>query len=116
LWQKEKSSYPKYLNTLVRAYCELPQTDIKTGELKKEIEQQHPEHSKNSLTVSFYERHSLLANAIMPHLYSQGLVKERADFLVKLLTPSFNTKMEDFLHFLSYQPSLMTGVSKPLIH
>jgi hypothetical protein len=100
LWQKEKSSYPKYLNTLVRAYCELPQTDIKTGELKKEIEQQHPEHSKNSLTVSYYERHSLLANAIMPHLYSQSLVKERANFFVKLLKPSFHTKSEDIFHFL----------------
>ena len=99
LWQKEKASYPKYLNALVNAYCELPPTDKKDGELKKEIEQQHPEHSKHSLTVSYYERHKLLANAIMPHLYIQSLEKERADFFVKLLKPSFNTKMEDFLHF-----------------
>ena len=99
LRQKEKASYPKYLNALVKTYCELPSTDKKAVELKKEIEQQHPEHSKKSLTVSFYERHSLLANAIMPHLYRQGLEKDRADFFVKLLKPSFNTKMEDFLHF-----------------
>jgi hypothetical protein len=99
LWQKEKASYPKYLNALVKSYCELPQTDKKARELKKEIEQQHPEYSKHSLTVSYYERHSLLANAIMPHLYSQSLEKERADFFVKLLKPSFNTKMEDFFHF-----------------
>ena len=99
LRQKEKASYPKYLNALVKAYCELPQTDKKAGELKKEIEQQHPEHSKNTLTVSYYERHSLLANAIMPHLYAESLEKDRADFFVKLLKPSFNTKMEDFLHF-----------------
>jgi hypothetical protein len=99
LRQKEKASYPKYLDALVKAYCELPQTDKKAGELKKEIEQQHPEHSKNTLTVSYYERHSLLANAIMPHLYAKSLEKDRADFFVKLLKPSFNTKMEDFLHF-----------------
>ena len=24
LWQKEKARYPKYLNALVRTYCELP--------------------------------------------------------------------------------------------
>jgi hypothetical protein len=99
LRQKEKASYPKYLNALVRSYCELPQTDKKARELKQEIEEQHPEHSKHSLTVSYYERHSLLANAIMPHLYSQSLEKERADFFVKLLKPSINTQMEDFLHF-----------------
>ena len=99
LRQKEKASYPKYLNALVKAYCELPQTDKKARELKQEIEQQHPEYSKKSLTVSYYERHSLLANAIMPHLYSQSLEKERADFFVKLLKPSFNTKTEDFFHF-----------------
>ena len=99
LRQKEKASYPKYLDALVKAYCELPQTDKKAEELKKEIEQQHPEHSKNTLTVSYYERHSLLANAIMPHLYAKSLEKDRADFFVKLLKPSFNTKMEDFLHF-----------------
>ena len=99
LWQKAEESYPKYLNALVRSYCELPQTDKKARELKKEIEEQHPEHSKHSLTVSYYERHSLLANAIMPHLYSQSLQKERADFFVKLLKPNFNTKMEDFFHF-----------------
>jgi hypothetical protein len=99
LWQKAEASYPKYLNALVRSYCELPQTDKKARELKQEIEEQHPEHSKHSLTVSYYERHSLLANAIMPHLYSLSLEKERADFFVKLLKPSFNTQMEDFLHF-----------------
>jgi hypothetical protein len=99
LRQKEKASYPKYLDALVKAYCELPQTDKKAEELKKEIEQQHPEHSKNTLTVSYYERHSLLANAIMPHLYAKSLEKDRANFFVKLLKPSFNTKMEDFLHF-----------------
>jgi hypothetical protein len=116
LWQKEKASYPKYLNALVKTYCELPQTDKKARELKKEIEQQHPEYSKHSLTVSYYERHSLLANAIMPHLYSQSLEKERADFFVKLLKPSFNTKMEDFFHFfkLPAEPqdwSVQTGYS-----
>jgi hypothetical protein len=99
LWQKAEASYPKYLNALVRSYCELPQTDKKARELKQEIEEQHPEHSKHSLTVSYYERHSLLANAIMPHLYSQSLEKERADFFVKLLKPNFNTKIEDFFHF-----------------
>ena len=99
LWQKEKASYPKYLNALVKAYCELPPTDKKAGELKKEIEEQHPEHSKNSLTVSYYRRHSLLAKAIMPNLYNHDLDKERAKFFVKLLKPSFNTKMEDFMHF-----------------
>ena len=99
LWQKAETSYPKYLNALVRSYCELPKTDKKTRELKQEIEEQHPEHSKHSLTVSYYERHSLLANAILPHLYSQSLQKERAIFFVKLLKPSFNTKMEDFFHF-----------------
>lgn len=99
LWQKEKASYPKYLNALVKAYCELPPTDQKDGELKKEIEEQHPEHSKNSLTVSYYERHSLLANAIMPNLYNDDLNKDRANFFVKLLKPSFNTKTEDFFHF-----------------
>ena len=100
LWQKEKASYPKYLNALVRSYCELPpKTDKKAKELKKEIEEQHPEHSKHSLTVSYYERHSLLANAILPHLYSQSLQKERAIFFVKLLKPNFSTKMEDFFHF-----------------
>ncbi|MEK9773948.1 MAG: hypothetical protein VW576_10345, partial [Opitutae bacterium] len=77
---------------------------------------QHPEHSKHSLTVSYYERHSLLANAIMPHLYSQSLEKERADFFVKLLKPNFNTKMEDFFHFfkLPTEPqdwSVQTGYS-----
>jgi len=99
LRQKEKASYPKYLKALVKAYCELPPTDKKAEELKKEIEEQHPEHSKNSLTVSYYERHSLLANAIMPHLYTEGLEKDRAEFFVKLLKPSFNTKTEDFFHF-----------------
>ena len=99
LWQKEKASYPKYLNSLVKTYCELPPTDKKDGRLKKEIEEQHPEHSKNSLTVSYYERHSLLANAIMPNLYNHDLDKERAKFFVKLLKPSFNTKAEDFFHF-----------------
>ena len=99
LWQKAEASYPKYLNALVRSYCELPKTDKKAKELKKEIEEQHPEHSKHSLTVSYYERHSLLANAILPHLYSQSLQKERAIFFVKLLKPNFNTKMEDFFHF-----------------
>ena len=96
-----------------QSYCELPKTDKKAKELKKEIERQHPEHSKHSLTVSYYERHSLLANAIMPHLYSQSLEKERADFFVKLLKPSFNTKMEDFFHFSSYPLNLRTGVSRP---
>ena len=99
LRQKEKASYPKYLNALVKAYCKLPPTDQKAGELKKEIEQQHPEHSKNSLTVSYYERHSLLANAIMPNLYNDDLNKDRAECFVKLLKPSFNTKTEDFFHF-----------------
>ena len=99
LWQKEKESYPPYLNTLVAAYCKMPPTDKKAGQLKKEIEQQHPEYSKNSLTVSYYERHSLLANAIMPNLYNHDLDKERAKFFVKLLKPNFNTKMEDFFHF-----------------
>ena len=99
LWQKAEASYPKFLNAIVRSYCELPKTDKKARELKKEIEEQHPEHSKHSLTVSYYERHSLLANAILPHLYSQSLQKERAIFFVKLLKPSFNTKMEDFFHF-----------------
>ena len=116
LRQKEKASYPKYLNALVKAYCKLPPTDQKAGELKKEIEQQHPEHSKNSLTVSYYERHSLLANAIMPQLYIQSLEKERADFFVKLLQPSFNIRMEDFFHFLKLpaEPqdwSVQTGYS-----
>lgn len=116
LWQKEKASYPPYLNALVAAYCELPSTDKKAVELKNEIAQQHPEHSKNSLTVSYYERHSLLANAIMPNLYNHDLDKERADFFVKLLKPSFNTKMEDFLHFfkLPAEPndwSVQTGYS-----
>ena len=99
LRQKEKASYPKYLNTLVKTYCELPQTDKKARELKQEIEQQNPEYSKNSLTVSYYERHSLLANAIMPNLYNDDLNKDRAEFFVKLLKPSFNTKTEDFFHF-----------------
>ena len=99
LRQKEKASYPKYLDALVKAYCELPQTDKKAEELKKEIEQQHPEHSKNTLTVSYYERHSLLANAIMPNLYNDDLNKDRAECFVKLLKPSFNTKTEDFFHF-----------------
>jgi hypothetical protein len=99
LRQKEKASYPKYLNALVKAYFELPQTDKKAEELKKEIETHHPDHSKNSLTVSYYERHSLLANAIMPNLYNDDLNKDRADFFVKLLKPNFNTKMEDFFHF-----------------
>ena len=99
LWQKAEASYPKYLNALVRSYCELPKTDKKAKELKKEIEEQHPENSKHSLTVSYYERHSLLANAIMPLLYNEGLEKERAIFFVKLLKPNFNTKMEDFFHF-----------------
>ena len=99
LWQKEKASYPAYLNALVVDYCELPPTDKKDGRLKKEIEEQHPEHSKNSLTVSYYRRHSLLAKAIMPNLYNHDLDKERAKFFVKLLKPSFNTKMEDFMHF-----------------
>jgi tetratricopeptide (TPR) repeat protein len=57
-----------------------------------------------------------LANAIMPHLYTESLDKERADFFVKLLKPSFNTKMEDFLHFLKLpaEPddwSVQTGYS-----
>ena len=99
LWQKEKASYPKYLNALVKAYCKLPPTDKKAGELKKEIETQHPDHSKNSLTVSYKERHSQLANAIMPHLYNHDLDKDRANFFVKLLKPSFHTKSEDFFHF-----------------
>jgi hypothetical protein len=99
LWQKAEASYPKYLNALVRSYCELPQTDKKARELKNEIEEQHPEHSKHSLTVSYYERHSLLANAILPHLHSQSLQKERAIFFVKLLNPNFHTKMEDFFLF-----------------
>ena len=99
LWQKAETSYPKYLNALVRSYCELPKTDKKTRELKQEIEEQHPEHSKHSLTVSYYERHSLMANANLPHLYSQSLQKEQAIFFVKLLKPNFNTKMEDFFHF-----------------
>ena len=34
LWQKEKLSYTTYLNALVAAYCELPPTDKKAGELK----------------------------------------------------------------------------------
>jgi hypothetical protein len=99
LRQKEKAIYPKYLNALVKAYCEFPQTDKKAEELKKEIETQHPDHSKNSLTESYYERHSLLANAIMPNLYNDDLNKDRAEFFVKLLKPSFNTKTEDFFHF-----------------
>jgi hypothetical protein len=99
LRQKEKASYPKYLNAPVKAYCELPQTDKKTGELKKKIETQHPDHSKNSLTVSYEERHSQLANAIMPNLYNDDLNKDRAEFFVKLLKPSFHTKSEDFFHF-----------------
>ena len=100
LWQKEKASYPPYLNALVAAYCELPSTDKKAVELKNEIAQQHPEHSKNSLTVSYYERHSLLANAIMPNLYNHDLDKERAKFFVKLLKPNFNTKSGGLLAFL----------------
>ena len=35
----------------------------------------------------------------MPHLYTEGLEKDRAEFFVKLLKPSFNTKTEDFFHF-----------------
>ena len=35
----------------------------------------------------------------MPNLYNDDLEKDRADFFVKLLKPSFNTKMEDFFHF-----------------
>ena len=113
LRQKEKASYPKYLNALIKAYCELPPTDKKAGELKKEIEQQHPEYSKNSLTVSYYERHSFLANAIMPNLYNDDLNKDRAEFFVKLLKPSFNTKTEDFFIFSSCPLNPRTGVSKP---
>ena len=35
LRQKEKASYPKYLNALVKAYCELPQTDQKSWGTEK---------------------------------------------------------------------------------
>ena len=63
-----------------QSYCELPKTDKKAGELKKEIEEQHPENSKNSLTVSYYERHSLLANAIMP-ISTVRVSKKNGQFL-----------------------------------
>lgn len=99
LFQKAEVSYPKYLNALVQAYCDLPFAGEKAEELRIEIENQHPDHSKHSLTVSYYKRHSLLANAIMPHLYHQDFEKGRAEFFSKLLKPNANTKIEDFFHF-----------------
>ena len=45
LWQKAEASYPKYLNALVRSYCELPRTNKKAKELKKEIEEQRVLHN-----------------------------------------------------------------------
>ena len=42
LRQKEKASYPKYLDALVKAYCELPQTDKKAEELKKKLNSNIP--------------------------------------------------------------------------
>jgi len=98
LFQKAEVSYQKYLNALVQAYCDLPFAGEQAKELGNEIAKQHPAHSKYSLTVSYYNRHSLLANAIMPHLHHQDLEKERAEFFSRLLKPNANTKIEDLFH------------------
>lgn len=99
LFQKAEESYPEYLNALVIAYCELPLASDKAKALSNEIEQQHSDHSKNALTESYYQRHSLLANAINPHLVNKDIEKERAEFFSELLKPHGGIKVEDFFHF-----------------
>lgn len=99
LFQKAEASYPKYLNALVAAYCDLPFAGARAKELSNEIEKQHPDYSKHTFTVNYYQRHNLLANAIIPHLYNKDIERERAEFFSKLLKPNASTKIEDVFHF-----------------
>ena len=97
LVQKAEASYPKYLNALVNAYCDLPFTSPETEKLREEIEQQHP---KSSLTVNEQKRRAQLANAAFPHLLNQDIEKEKAKFFAQFLKPGFSTKVDDFFHLL----------------
>lgn len=100
LFQNQKKVYEKYLTLLVKTFIIFPSSDQRFKEIQKELNQQHPENCKNSLTVSWHDQHSLLAKKIYPYLINPQIEKEKAEFFAILTKPSAGTKFEDFLHFV----------------
>jgi len=100
LFQKKKKIYDEYLTCLVHTFVSLASTNRRFEEIKKELNQQHPDNCKNSLTESWTTQHRLLAQKLYPHLVNEGIDKKKAAFFAKLTKPGSGTKFEDFLHFI----------------
>ena len=100
LFQNEKNTYDEYLSCLVHTFVTLPFNNERFEEIKKELNQQHPDNCKNSLTESWTTQLGLLAQKIYPHLVNQNINKKKAAFFAKLTKPGGGTKFEDFLHFI----------------
>ena len=100
LFQNEKKTYDQYLTCLAHTFVSLPSTNRRFEEIKKELNQQHPDNCKNSLTESWTTQHRFLAQKLYPHLVNPGIDKKKAAFFAKLTKPGGGTKFEDFLHFI----------------
>ena len=100
LFQNKKKTYDQYLTCLAHTFVSLPSTNRRFEEIKKELNQQHPDNCKHSLTESWTTQHRLLAQKLYPHLVNPGIDKKKAAFFAKLTKPGGGTKFEDFLHFI----------------
>jgi hypothetical protein len=94
---KCKSSYEQYIFSLVKAFATMPTGNPELKDIQGELLQQHP---KNSLTESYVNQLSLLANAIHPHLINESLENDRADFFVQITKPTGSIKFEDTLNLI----------------
>lgn len=94
------SSYEKYVFTLVRTYANLPTQSPELEKTQDELIQQHPKNCKTSLTESYRNQLSLLANASNRVLVIHGIAERKAALLAKLLEPTGSIKWEDKMHFL----------------
>jgi hypothetical protein len=93
------SSYEKYIFTLVRTYANLSTQSLELEKTQDELIQQHPKNCKTSLTESYRNQLSLLANASKRVLVN-GIAERKAALLAKLLEPTGSIKWEDKMHFL----------------
>ena len=100
LFQNKKKTYDEYLSCLVHTFVSLPSANPRYEEIKKELNQQHPDNCKNSLTESWTTQHRLLAQKFYLHLVNPGIDKKKAAFFAKLTKPGGGIKFEDFLHFV----------------
>ena len=100
LFQNKKKTYDQYLTCLVHTFVSLSSTNRRFEEIKKELNQQHPDNCKHSLTESWTTQHRLLAQKLYPHLVNPGIGKKKAAFFAKLTKPGGGTRFEDFLHFI----------------